>query len=1194
MGVGLVLGAVVGGATFAAGSAFFGATMLSSVVMGAALGSMFDRKNPVEDASPTYGFGELRNTFSQYIPVPIIYGRVKVAGNIIYHRVSDDDSTLVMAVGLGEGEIEAVEQIYVNDTPIEDIEGVQWDVYLGTSDQAADSRVLTGERFKHTAYIVAQFSANDQVSSTPTISAVVKGLKVPVKSDEGWDDVYTENPAWCLLDLLRNPRYGLGIPDDRLDLDSFATEAAYCDELVDVDGGQEARFRLGYIIDAQNSSLDVIDDLLASFRAFLLYSEGKVRLQVERSQPTVYAFGMDNIIADSFVYSKASYKDTPNQIRVEWIDPDSEWERVESVYDNEPDQERRGEIYSRTISAFGVTRPGQAGRLARFYHDSAFWANTFCEFRVGIDALMCEVGDVVAVSHDVPGWTGKLFRILEITEDENDEMGLRCREYVPAIYHDRGSAYQPGKQTTLPDPLSRPDYVTDLALESSSTTLGDGTVIPSIKVTWTEPDDLKYFRARVYWQKEGDGGWTFAGTSESTVFQIPLVGPGNYTVLVQSESRARIRSPFISSPQETISINSDVPPNVSGLVLDFTGPDVLATWGAVSGATSYRVKILSTTDQVMRTVEVSGTTYRYGYQTNVADFGGNGSPTLKVSVEAKNDYGNYSPVPAVLQATNLPPAEPVVTGDSSLRMVRWTVSSALPLDFSHLVVSVGTYTLPTPAPSGVVDLEEAGVAPGTMEDVTVQVVDVFGQAGDPGTVQITARYLAPEDIQGELFSIEPTSEPDPSSGSLEDLWDMDTTTGVTFASPPEITFIYPVEQGSDLVRVHLGAPTTGYVQMKRAHGETWVDVLGSAAEPVAFTSGWNVKRFTGNKLYFGKEYKIVFEDAVQVNELKFWRVTLADEVLAQALKLTGEMKIENENGSVVIDSTSMEINGVAPATQDDVDELADGERQGGTLINGRQIVSPTLVATSDGANQTIVSDLGLQFVREGIVTRYFSGVHIGEAVDGGTSVELPGFVNSPQVVLMPTDLIIESGKRLVVKPTNIREESGVWKFDIYCRTYTVGTLFTPAVGQEVREGQAWTSAETDPVGKTTNRLGVKMTIEWITTAPAFPGGATHKFDIRVVRKNMTTEQTLTSSWTESRSFGSGFGHNQVKRTLAIHELNYDVDTDNWQLSVHLDNVTNNNGNWTIHDAYILVEYWIYSSDSLDQQGKAQYIAFDGG
>src|SRR5690606_6059853 len=108
-------------------------------------------------------------------------------------------------------------------------------------------------------------------------------------------------------------------PDERLDLASFVTAASYCDELVPTEDGMEPRFRLDYVIDYERPSLDVLDDILATFRAFVLYSDGKFRLKIERTESPVYHFDMSRIIPGSFTYSKAARRNIPNQIRVEWV-----------------------------------------------------------------------------------------------------------------------------------------------------------------------------------------------------------------------------------------------------------------------------------------------------------------------------------------------------------------------------------------------------------------------------------------------------------------------------------------------------------------------------------------------------------------------------------------------------------------------------------------------------------------------------------------------------------------------------------------------------------------------------------------------------------------------------------------------------------------------------------------------------------
>ena len=204
-----------------------------------------------------------------------------------------------------------------------------------------------------------------------------------------------------------------------------------------------------------------------------------------------------------------------------------------------------------------------------------------------------------------------------------------------------------------------------------------------------------------------------------------------------------------------------------------------------------------------------------------------------------------------------------------------------------------------------------GLQPNTTYYVRIIHVDMSLNRSEPSDA--ASGQIAPITegiVDPSLFAIVPTSDPAPSSGSLEDLWDMNPNTGVTFPSAPiAITFRYPVYQGSDLVDLHLSAAAQGYVQMRQRDTEQWVDVLGSPASPVQFSQGWNRVPFTGNRLYFGREYRLVLLNNVRINELRFERVTVADKILAGRLRLTGDMAIINEDGTLQITSTGIEMEG---------------------------------------------------------------------------------------------------------------------------------------------------------------------------------------------------------------------------------------------------------------------------------------------
>jgi hypothetical protein len=93
--------------------------------------------------SPTYGF-DIQTQSSNELTIPVVYGRVKAGGNIVWQSMSPDKSTIYALVAFSEGPIEGFEDIRANDIPINELPGCSYTEYLGTPDQMIDSRVRGG------------------------------------------------------------------------------------------------------------------------------------------------------------------------------------------------------------------------------------------------------------------------------------------------------------------------------------------------------------------------------------------------------------------------------------------------------------------------------------------------------------------------------------------------------------------------------------------------------------------------------------------------------------------------------------------------------------------------------------------------------------------------------------------------------------------------------------------------------------------------------------------------------------------------------------------------------------------------------------------------------------------------------------------------------------------------------------------
>lgn len=311
------------------------------------------------------------------------------------------------------------------------------DLYLVNVDEITTEDLT----YPNTALLGLRMLASEKLSGgVPQISCVVKGKKVrcPIIKDDSnaevpWDDYYWDgdngvwkrigdgtvlhwdgewgerwcgNPVWCLRDLLTNRRYGLGryITESLLDDTQLMEVAKYCEEGVDDgNGGIEKRFRLDVVIDSQTKALDLVVQLLATFRGMAIYGEGSVKIDIDRPKNPMPLFGMGNVVKGSFVESWRAINENPNWVEVIFLNKDKNYEQdIVCVVDNEAIL--NGEpVRKKQIRVF-TTNKNQAYRIGKYALEVGKRIVRHISFRTGIEGCTVEPGDVFLFSHDVPMW----------------------------------------------------------------------------------------------------------------------------------------------------------------------------------------------------------------------------------------------------------------------------------------------------------------------------------------------------------------------------------------------------------------------------------------------------------------------------------------------------------------------------------------------------------------------------------------------------------------------------------------------------------------------------------------------------------------------------------------------------------------------------------------------------------------------
>ena len=285
------------------------------------------------------------NKQSNVSGIPVVYGRRKVGGVRVFAGTSGKDNKyLYVCLAVAEGQINAFKSITINDelqtgmtnTLVADNQSMhdvrngskfyvsgskaRFQFFTGTEDQSASSLLkehpqwTDSHRLRGIAYVAARFEwvkadydkdGNQTVFNPwqgfPTFQVEIEGRKVLTGDYSGHATTtdntygseigsfaYSDNPADCLLDYLRNPRYGKDLHDHRIDWASFRSAQQLCDTSVNFGGslGSANFLNCNTFLKPEDKIFNNAKKLLQSCRGFLPYVNGQYRLDIETAEST--------------------------------------------------------------------------------------------------------------------------------------------------------------------------------------------------------------------------------------------------------------------------------------------------------------------------------------------------------------------------------------------------------------------------------------------------------------------------------------------------------------------------------------------------------------------------------------------------------------------------------------------------------------------------------------------------------------------------------------------------------------------------------------------------------------------------------------------------------------------------------------------------------------------------------------------
>jgi len=573
--------------------------------------------------------GILLNKQSNNACIPVVYGERLIGGTRVFIETSGTDNTyLYVSLVLAEGEVNSIEQVIVDDKVVtfdgalthgttrevassdsnffkDSTSHIQIQAFMGTDDQVASS-VLTplsswgsNHRLRGICYLALRFKWNQDVfGGIPVVQAKVKGKKVVTLASNLSEQTasFSTNPAFCLLDYLRNERYGKGIATANLDLQSFYDASQVCvTQVTPFSGASDINiFDCNAVVDTSKKVLDNVRDIIKGMRGYLPYVQGKYKLVIETIGSASVSLTEDDIIG-GYALASPTKNSKYNRVIVSYINPDRNYQVDETQF---PPIDDSG-LASADQHATMKTADGGfllEGRFDFRTITSTYQAEEMAEIilrrsreslgltiNCGFKAYELHIGDICNVSLSSLGFSNKAFRVLSMTFNEDYTINLQLVEYQ-ASHYTWATKQQVSSTptTTLPSPftIQPPASIT---LSDEMIEYADGIVITRLNIDITASTDqfVQYYQVEAKKSDESNFKIISSGSQLKHEF-LNVIDDATYDVRVKAINTFNVSSSFISASRKIIGA-TDTPADIDDLSVSLVGSNQMElSWTPVT------------------------------------------------------------------------------------------------------------------------------------------------------------------------------------------------------------------------------------------------------------------------------------------------------------------------------------------------------------------------------------------------------------------------------------------------------------------------------------------------------------------------------------------------------------------------------------------------------------------------------------
>lgn len=396
---------------------------------------------------------------SQGLTLPVVYGRARVAGNLIWYgdfttietktttrqggkggggvKQEDISYTYEAAVmmALCEGEIKGIGRIWRDKEKFESLSQLRLNLAKGGDEQPTWTHLQQPKHqaqainYSGTAYI---YSPNYEL----TKSAQIYSHNFEVIGKMGYSSSIPDaNPSEIIRDMLTNQNYGCGFPVENLG--DTSVYGVYC---------RAAGIFLSPVYSEQTEAQQNISELLEQTNSAAVFSQGRLKIvpygdvklsgngaaYVPNLTP-VYDLTDDDFIVsgaeDPLRVERKTNADAYNQIQVEYLDRANDYNIAVAEVKDQANIEQYGLRPKDAVKMHGICDAKVANHVAQLLLQRALYVRNEYEFKLGWKYCLLEPMDLVTLTDEGLGLDKTPVRIIEIEEDEEGVLTVKAEDF---------------------------------------------------------------------------------------------------------------------------------------------------------------------------------------------------------------------------------------------------------------------------------------------------------------------------------------------------------------------------------------------------------------------------------------------------------------------------------------------------------------------------------------------------------------------------------------------------------------------------------------------------------------------------------------------------------------------------------------------------------------------------------------------